>query len=230
MSKLIVIPALLKAHVDSYTKKDGTFVQSHDDKRQAAAPKSASPVHASQASRMVASHLHKMGWGEGKLYHAENGDHGVAPSNGKISVFKKNGMEHVSSFDHDPYNFTESHAKALAEKIHGSIGGADPYGHPQVVGKAEKLQGGDASKAHGFHFAGKQYSASGKEGKSFHDGTPVRHFSEMTESGNDDGQHVWMDHSGRVHADSKSEVKGLRAAYEAHAKKAAKPRVIVRKP
>ena len=36
--KLLVVPALLKAHVDTYTRKDGTVVQAHDDKRQAAKP------------------------------------------------------------------------------------------------------------------------------------------------------------------------------------------------
>lgn len=41
MSKLFVVPALLKAHVQSYTRKDGTFVKEHDDTRQAAAPKAA---------------------------------------------------------------------------------------------------------------------------------------------------------------------------------------------
>lgn len=150
MTKLLVVPALLKAHYDSYTKKDGTFVQAHDDKRQAAKP--AGP---------------------------------------KMVLPKK---------------------PAAAP--------ADPYGHPNVVGKAEKLQGGDASKAHGFHFAGKEFSASGKEGTSFHDKTPVRHFRELTSEGEDSGEHVWMDHSGRVHADDTSSVKRLRGQYEAHAKKA----------
>lgn len=43
MSKptLIVFPDLLKAHVDQYVRKDGSVVQAHDDKRQAAAPKPA---------------------------------------------------------------------------------------------------------------------------------------------------------------------------------------------
>ncbi len=91
--------------------------------------------------------------------------------------------------------------------------------HPNVVGHAEKLQGGDASKAHGMHFAGKEYSASGKAGNSNHDGAPVRHFREVTSSGNDDGQHVWMDHGGRVHADAGSEAPRLRKEYEAHAAK-----------
>lgn len=99
---------------------------------------------------------------------------------------------------------------------------ADAYGHPNVVGHADKLQGGDAKKAHGFHFAGKEFSASGKEGKSFHDGTPVRHFRELTGTGNDDGEHVWMDHSGRVHADATSDVPRLRKQYEAHQGKSKK--------
>lgn len=38
---LTVSPDLLKAHVQSYTRKDGAFVQEHDDGRQAAAPKPA---------------------------------------------------------------------------------------------------------------------------------------------------------------------------------------------
>ena len=52
-----------------------------------------------------------------------------------------------------------------------------------------------------------------------HDDTPVRHFTELTGTGDDDGEHVWMDHSGRVHADDTSSVKRLRGEYEAHAGK-----------
>lgn len=110
---------------------------------------------------------------------------------------------------------TDPKAKAKLDKQEAD----KKYGHPNVVGHAENLKGGDASKAHGMHFAGKEYSASGKEGKSMHDGTPVRHFTEMTGTGDDDGEHVWMDHSGRVHADDTSSVKRLRGEYEAHAGK-----------
>lgn len=124
--------ALLKAHIDQYTRKDGTVVQAHDDKRVAAKPN-------------------------------------------------------------------------------------DRHGHPNVVGKAEKLRGGNASEAHGFEFAGKEFRASGKTGKSAHDGTPVRHFREATEDGRDTGQHVWLDDDGRVHADSTDEVGRLRREGEAHA-------------
>jgi hypothetical protein len=38
MKKLTVVPALLKAHVSAFTRKDGTYVAEHDDKRQGAAP------------------------------------------------------------------------------------------------------------------------------------------------------------------------------------------------
>jgi hypothetical protein len=136
------------------------------------------------------------------------------------------GGDHAEEFGKYHFGSAHEHVKGVLGKHGIDVGGggakpADPYGHPTVVGKAEKLQGGDASKAHGMHFAGKQFSASGKEGKSSHDGTPVRHFREVTSSGADDGQHVWMDGHGRVHADSSSEVKSLRAAHEAHQKKAA---------
>ena len=101
-------------------------------------------------------------------------------------------------------------------------GSWDYDGHPNIVGKAHKLDyGDDAKSAKAMHFAGKQYFASGKTGNSFHDNTPVRHFKEATDSGDDDGDHVWMDHSGRVHADAKSDVPRLRAAHEAHAAKSA---------
>lgn len=97
---------------------------------------------------------------------------------------------------------------------------ASKYDHPNVVGKAEKLQGGDASKAHGMSFAGKEFSASGKEGTSFHDDTPVRHFTELSDE-DDSGEHVWMDHKGRVHADGTTEVPRLRKMNEAHVAKSA---------
>lgn len=57
MKKLVVVPALLKAHVGSYTRKDGTFVQEHDDKRQAAKPSSPKPGHMDVSSLAPGHHL-----------------------------------------------------------------------------------------------------------------------------------------------------------------------------
>ena len=85
--------------------------------------------------------------------------------------------------------------------------------HPNIVGHAENLRGGDASTAHGFSFAGKKYSATGKTGKSLHDGTPVRHFRD---TGCSSGEDIWLDDDGRVHADSTDDVRRLRERYEAH--------------
>jgi hypothetical protein len=100
------------------------------------------------------------------------------------------------------------------------------YDHPSVVGHAEKLEGGSAGVAHGFHFAGRRYSNTGKTGTSNHDGTPVRHFREVTEK-EGAGQDVWLDHGGRVHADALTDVSRLRQEYEAHQKasQSGKPKI-----
>ena len=140
---------------------------------------------------------------------------------GELSALQK---AHVKGYTRNDGTFVKEHDTSVTAKPKAASPSANKFpgeknGHPNVVGHAENLKGGDASKAHGMHFAGKDYSASGKEGKSMHDGTPVRHFTEITGSGDDDGQHVWMDHSGRVHADDTSSVKRLRGEYEAHAGK-----------
>lgn len=58
---------------------------------------------------------------------------------------------------------TDPKAKAKLDKQEAD----KKYGHPNVVGHAENLKGGDASKAHGMHFAGKEYIASG-QGREIH--------------------------------------------------------------
>lgn len=101
----------------------------------------------------------------------------------------------------------------------------DAYGgHPTVVGRIhshKELSGRDEVDGKGdpmsatttsIGFAGKTYSWTGKTGKSAHDGIPVRAF-EHEES----GHRVWVDAKGRVHADSTTEVAGLRKQHEAHA-------------
>lgn len=58
MPTLIVFPDLLKAHVSGYTRSDGAFVQAHDDKRQAAAPKPAGAGPAAPKPGEVGHHEH----------------------------------------------------------------------------------------------------------------------------------------------------------------------------
>ena len=120
---------------------------------------------------------------------------------------------HVQAYTRSDGTFVKEHDDKRQKKL----GDSNSFGnHPHVVGHAEKLQGGDATQAHGFHFAGKEYSASGKTGTSMHDQTPVRHFKEVTEDGADSGQHVWLDGQSQVHADSSDEVDRLRSDYQKH--------------
>lgn len=152
---------LIKSHIQGYTRKDGTFVKEHDDKRQAKAGGDDHPLVVGRPSKMV-SYQHVPGQGSRE----------VEP-------------EHPADAD--------------------------------VI-----------------HFGGKQYSWTSGTGRSVHDQTPLRAYE------HEESRHkVWMDEQGRVHADSKSEVDGLRAAHEASGKPeadgkdgkpAAKPkRVAVRK-
>jgi hypothetical protein len=50
---LIIFPDLLKAHVSSYTRKDGAFVKEHDDKRQAAKPGATADLSHPAYNKMV---------------------------------------------------------------------------------------------------------------------------------------------------------------------------------
>jgi len=74
--------------------------------------------------------------------------------------------------------------------------------HPFVVGKADCK--GNPEKASSLKFAGREYHASGKSGKSIHDDTPVREFE------HESGHKVWMDDAARVHANNEDEVDSLR--------------------
>lgn len=93
--------------------------------------------------------------------------------------------------------------------------GAAAYDHPHVVGKGTFGKDGPA-KDWSMKFAGTDYTHTGKTGHSMSDDkTPVREFE------SEDGHRVWADDAGRVHADSTSEVAGLRQKYEASSKPAA---------
>lgn len=74
--------------------------------------------------------------------------------------------------------------------------------HPFVAGKAECK--GSPEKSSSLKFAGREYHASGKSGKSIHDDTPVREFE------HESGHKVWMDDAARVHANNEDEVDSLR--------------------
>jgi hypothetical protein len=86
----------------------------------------------------------------------------------------------------------------------------DQYGHPNVVGRAERAKGSGRIK-----WAGREFADNYKDGESQHDGTKTRNYREVKKDGSS-GEDVWLDHKMRVHADSTSEVKRMRGQYEAH--------------
>ena len=78
--------------------------------------------------------------------------------------------------------------------------------HPAIIGKATHLDD-KAIDADTFRHNGKKYISTGKNGKSNHDGRPVREFCSQ-----DRNHYTWLDHQGNVHADSKEEALAARAA------------------
>jgi hypothetical protein len=127
----------------------------------------------------------------------------ILPRSGSSLMLKS----HVKGYDRKDGTHVAEHDDKRQKKA------GDAYSHPHVVGKAtitdEHSTG--AHDASTMQFAGTNYSTTGKQGKSFHDETPVREFESEG-----DGHRVWMDHSARVHADSKTEVDSLRKKHEAH--------------
>lgn len=212
-----------KAHVSAYTRKDGTYVKEHDDKRQAAkltsqkvnAITSKHPLiskddswrHDGSDKHVPASAL----GGVPEFTHSEvyGRDGHTTPVGSDFSPdFKEKGhqgfvIKHKngkrSFVDTQGYGYARYHAP-VKEDAPAAGGGAD---HPFVVGKAD-IGADSPSDATSITFAGVEYNATGKSGNSMHDNTPVREFEA------DDGHRVWMDDNARVHADSKDEVEALK--------------------
>jgi len=221
---------MLKSHIDTFTRKDGSVVQAHDDKRVAAAP---APT-------------------EFGVHHKDlkEGDHLYDKHGQKVDEVEGFSRGVNSAVVHTRAGYSHSTHKGFLPGLSNKKPGAEPakkkasapkaaaakspvYDHPNVVGKPSKMvtgawtketgyketdHTGKPTEAHAIHFAGKKYLSSGKTATSNHDGTPVRAFDEDT--GSDEGGHrVWLDDQARVHADGTSEVPKLRSAYEAHAAK-----------
>jgi hypothetical protein len=125
---LIVFPALLKSHVDQYTRSDGTVVQAHDDKRVAAAPKAAAGGYAPPKPGDVGHEEHvkygkyfrkgdKVKDGSGKV-------HEVLSHRGAEVQTYNGGSFHPTKLDHAAENRSDSAAAPGGDKpLHsGSVG------------------------------------------------------------------------------------------------------------
>lgn len=136
MPTLIVFPDLLKAHVSGYTRSDGAFVQEHDDKRAAAAPK---PV-AGGSNGAGGTYVNHQPSGTTVAHQA------AAPKPTTPDAVKQHavaaGAKHgsgVAVFS-DPKN-----AHSFAAKAVGSKGGSFVMAHPDhshhvVVGGADAMR------------------------------------------------------------------------------------------
>ncbi len=193
-----------KAHVKGYTRKDGTFVKEHDDKRQAA--------QSEQPSGRFQYPSHVKNWSD-RAHYLEQVPKDQRTPEWK-SAYKKASVQAMYGKGQSPEYKAHLAASNGASKGGASAGGSASYDHPNVVGKADF---GKDSPEKGFSmkFAGTEYSATGKTGNSMHDQTPVREFEA------EDGHRVWADGASRVHADSRGEVAGLRQKFEAATKPAA---------
>ncbi len=285
-----------KAHVKGYTRKDGTFVKEHDDKRQAAQAEQASvrPVPSQKVNALSDKHSGLMHRKESEWQHGgkkvpasdvsglpEFSHREVYGHDGKTSPAGTNFSKEFADKAHQGFvlkhpdgkrsfvdtqgsNYARYHApvedapaagggagasasslkdeaRAAKENMarmaaddakvqrlrdHAAAGeknggftdpnghlGKPTYDHPNVVGKAD-FGAESPEKGFSMKFAGTHYAATGKTGNSNHDQTPVREFA------SDDDHRVWADGAGRVHADSRSEVAGLRQKFEASVKPA----------
>ena len=272
---------LAKSHVKTYTRKDGSVVKEHDDKRQAAvAPVRAYPAHVKNKADEI-SHLgsdkaredltpdekarlkkiqSQAGLGKNSpeyLAHAKASDDAYVPNESAIAQRMKEGMQESDARAVDTHHHRIAWAKRTAaaaaapsvpdgdapagdaaasggdaaagaapsggdagssDAASGGDAGAAEDDHPAVVGKATDLQGGNAEKCDSFKFSGDEFVATGKDGKSNHDQTPVREFE------SEGGERVWLDGAGRVHADNEGEVQSRRdhaKGYEAGSSSAA---------
>lgn len=89
--------------------------------------------------------------------------------------------------------------KGQAEKYQRMAAEHDDARHPQIIGQAKNRDNTMPAATNSFHHDGRDYSSTGKKGKSAHDGRDVREFESL------DGHRTWLDHKGNVHADSKEE-------------------------
>ena len=100
------------------------------------------------------------------------------------------------------YDSETGPAHEATAKAHDAKATADD--HPQIIGKATSMDDKDPKETSTFQHNGKRYLSTGKQGKSFHDGRPVREFESP------DGHRAWLDHHANVHADSTEEAKAYR--------------------
>jgi hypothetical protein len=192
-------PALfLKAHVNSFVRKDGAVVAAHETKVQAA---SGGPAEGEIGSHEHKQYGHYFRPGD-KAKDREGNTHTVVEHRGPQVRTLGGGHFHPTKLT--PHVDAPASAAAPAatpkKPAPKPAPALDP--HPNVIGKASSVTPSGMS----MKFGDKTYERTGKDGKSIHDGTRVEEYEHE-----DSGHRVWKDATHRVHADSAEEAKKARS-------------------
>lgn len=193
------------------TTTSGHINYTHNGQQKQLAHKDAADGHRYVDSGELEQHLSDMKGGSDKSASSDDWESNVKATHPGAVIKKDAKNGYLNAFVGTDFvgRFTFAQGgKPSSSQISPAKPAAGGYDHPNAVGKGEFGTDGPA-KDWSMKFAGTDYTHTGKEGKSAHDDTPVREFE------SEDGHRVWADGAGRVHADSKDEVAGLRQKYEA---------------
>lgn len=188
----------LKAHVETFTRKDGVVVQAHETKVQ---KKGDGDLGAGCWRKGHQVKIHA----PGHELHGTSGEvTGRGHEHGFVNVKCSDGQSRSCSGHDlrpaDTHHWPEEDG-SQAKKAPPKPAPKDLDSHPSVIGKAEKK----SENGHSFEFDGREYHKTGKSGTSLHDETPVDEY-EHPES----GHRVWKDAKDRVHADDHEDARRYR--------------------
>jgi ribosomal protein L20 len=221
-STLMVSPDLLKSHINSFTRKDGSVVQAHDDKRQAAAPKPAAaeprlalPVKKAAAQAKDALYdkdqsglgPHKVG--DAVSYKGERGSTRTGKvkgsRDGKVVVEHKAGYTEMKHHSELSSASTKTGSAAPAKTV--NVGSEKWPMHAKSSEKlAAKHDDGSTHHVGGFeppsngkgdhliHHDGKAFSFTGKSGKNMKTGEASYEYGNKDDS----DRRAWVTHSGHL--------------------------------
>lgn len=212
MSKptVVVFPDLLKAHVDQYVRKDGSVVQAHDDKRQAAAPKPGEVGHHEHTeygayfrpgdkvkdqtgkTHEVAEHrgasVRTKG---GEMFHPTKLKHAGEP---KLALpVKKKAAPKTGSAAPARMTNVGSDKYPLHAKTSGELPTKHADGSTHHVGGFEPPSNGKGD--HMVHHDRKLYSFTGKTGKNMRTGEASYEYAHHGDAGE---RRAWVTHSGHL--------------------------------
>lgn len=204
--KLIVFPALLKAHVDTFTRKDGVTVQAHDTSVQAAAVKPPTQADKKWHVRDPAGNVVKVFHGDDAEHKARQHMHAnkgknlavrdvSAKSEPRLMLPKKSEAKTGSAAPAKEVN-VGSEKWPMQAKSSEKLAARHDDGSTHHVGGFEPPSDGKGD--HLVHHDGKSFSFTGKSGKNTKTGEASYEYAHR----GDGAEHrAWVTHSGHLQND-----------------------------